>query len=362
MNSKSIEEIANAVLYEGYMLYPYRASAVKNRQRWNFGVVYPRFYSDAQGGVDPCFMQTECLIACSESSVVDIKVRFLQGISRRIAKFSVPLVKPPENPVPPFEFVDSLRVGEKLFQPWQEAVEREIALPSTRPADLTNNGLRTPVNLSSGENVEPIQDESGLIHGLIIRTRASIDGEIEASASKRGDGMYRLHVAISNLTAPDDTQINASREQAILKSFLSAHTVLAVREGEFVSLIDPPPEFQHLVSECRNIGTWPVLAGDEGSRNAMLSSPIILYDYPQIAPESPGDLFDGTEIDEILALRILTLTEDEKSELRQTDDRASAILRRTEELPPEHFLKLHGALRGMKPAIEDDASHSGGRQ
>ena len=52
----------------------------------------------------------------------------------------------------------------------------------------------------------------------------------------------------------------------------------------------------------------------------MLSSPIILYDYPQIAPESPGDLFDGTEIDEILALRILTLTEDEKHEMRNADD------------------------------------------
>ena len=85
----------------------------------------------------------------------------------------------------------------------------------------------------------------------------------------------------------------------------------------------------------------------------MLSSPIILYDYPQIAPESAGDLFDGTEIDEILALRILTLTEDEKREMRDGDERARQILERTEALPEEQFLKLHGVLRGMLPTIED---------
>ena len=82
----------------------------------------------------------------------------------------------------------------------------------------------------------------------------------------------------------------------------------------------------------------------------MLSSPIILYDYPQVAPESPGDLFDGAEIDEILSLRILTLTDEEKAEMRRSDDRARRILERTETLPPEHFMKLHGTLRGLYPA------------
>jgi hypothetical protein len=90
-----------------------------------------------------------------------------------------------------------------------------------------------------------------------------------------------------------------------------------------------------------------VLAGEEGQRDLVLSSPIILYDYPQIAPESPGDLFDGTEIDEILALRILTMTDAEKQEVRNGDDRARRILERTEILPPEHFQKLHGALRNL---------------
>lgn len=95
-----------------------------------------------------------------------------------------------------------------------------------------------------------------------------------------------------------------------------------------------------------------MLVGEGDCKDAILSSPIILYDYPQIAPESPGDLFDGTEIDEILALRILTLSDDEKREIRQTDERAREVLERTETLPAEHFLKLHGVLRGMKPAAD----------
>ena len=79
----------------------------------------------------------------------------------------------------------------------------------------------------------------------------------------------------------------------------------------------------------------------------MLSSPIILYDYPQIAAESAGDLFDSTEIDEILTLRIMTLSDDEKREIRSVDSRARELLERTETLPAEQFMKLHGAMKGV---------------
>jgi hydrogenase maturation protease len=82
----------------------------------------------------------------------------------------------------------------------------------------------------------------------------------------------------------------------------------------------------------------------------MLSSPIILYDYPQVAPESPGDLFDGGEIDEILSLRIMTMTDEEKQEMRDSDERTRKILERTENLPEEQLMKLHGALRGLRNA------------
>jgi len=141
----------------------------------------------------------------------------------------------------------------------------------------------------------------------------------------------------------------------LLQSLVSAHTILGVRSGEFVSLLDPPPEFRDFAGGCRNIGAWPVLVGEPGQRDTLLASPIILYDYPQIAPESAGDLFDGTEIDEILSLRIMTLTDEEKREIRQSDERARQVLERTEAMPVEQFMKLHGAVRGLRPLKGEDA-------
>jgi hypothetical protein len=131
---------------------------------------------------------------------------------------------------------------------------------------------------------------------------------------------------------------------------LSTHTLLGVHGGEFISLLDPPENCRAAAAACRNIGTWPVLAGSEGDRHTMLSSPIILYDYPQIAPESHGDFFDGTEIDEMLTLRVLTLSDEEKREVRTGTERGRQILERTETLPPEQVAKLHGAIRGLRNA------------
>src|SRR5205085_9117298 len=95
-------------------------------------------------------------------------------------------------------------------------------------------------------------------------------------------------------------------------------------------------------SACRNIGSWPVPVG--GS-DTILCSPIILEDYPRIAPESPGDLFDGGEIDQLLILNILSLTDEEKAEMAASDPRAREILERTEALAPEQLMALHGTVR-----------------
>jgi hypothetical protein len=91
-----------------------------------------------------------------------------------------------------------------------------------------------------------------------------------------------------------------------------------------------------------------VLVGEEGQRNMLLSSPIILSDYPQIAPESPGDLFDGGEIDQLLILNIMSLTDEEKEEMRASDPRAREILERCESLSPEELMNLHGAIREFR--------------
>ena len=75
-----------------------------------------------------------------------------------------------------------------------------------------------------------------------------------------------------------------------------------MRGGAFVSLADPPERCATRRRPARNEGLWPVLVGDD---DTVLCSPIILEDHPRIAPESPGDLFDGGEVDELLVLNIL---------------------------------------------------------
>src|SRR5262245_55364908 len=127
------------------------------------------------------------------------------------------------------------------------------------------------------------------------------------------------------------------------------------------SMTDPPLAYATAVAGCKNVGVWPVLAGDEqkGERNTMLASPVILYDYPRIAAESPGDLYDGTEIDEILTLRIKAMTTQEKLQMRTIDAHARALLERTEALAQQHFERLHGQVRKLphvderKPELND---------
>jgi hydrogenase maturation protease len=356
MNAKLIEDIANAVLYEGYMLYPYRPSSVKNRQRWNFGVVYPRTYSEMQSGADNWFMQTECVAIAGPSAELRIKARFLQAVARTVGELRTPLDELPgaaeDRQEPAYEVVESLQVGEQILQPWQEAVEREIVLPSFGLGESAAATRSTNLTFPGGREFEPVRNADGRIAGLIVRTREAIAARVDVTAESIQDGLSKITVRILNISAPAKPS-SPSRDDALMQSLLSAHTILGIDGGEFVSLLDPPDSLKQAVSECSNIGTWPVLAGEEGERDAMFSSPIILYDYPQIAPESPGDLFDGTEIDEILALRILTLTDDEKREMRSSDPRARQILERTESLPVEHFMKLHGALRGLHPASKE---------
>jgi hypothetical protein len=356
VNAKLVEEVANAVLYEGYMLYPYRPSSVKNRQRWNFGVVYPRAYSETQNGADNWFMQTECLVTARASAELRIKVRFLQAVARTIGKLNVPLDEISLSEIGhelEYETVDSLNVGDKTLQSWQEAIEREIELEPLGINDQDAADRSLTIDFCGGREVEPVRDPFGRVAALILRTKVPISARVKVAVASIEGGLFKISVRILNVT---QTAIpyGASRDEALMQSLLSAHTILSIEGGEFVSAIDPPESLQQKCAECTNIGTWPVLAGEEGQRGCMLSSPIILYDYPQIAPESPGALFDGTEIDEILALRILTLTDDEKREMRSADDRSREILERTEAMPMEHFMKLHGVLRGLHPADEEE--------
>ena len=330
----AVKKIAETVLYEGYVLWPYRRSAKKNQQRWTFGGVYPRAYSEARGEDDPWIMQTQCLVSGDEKSTIEVRVRFLHVAERKVGR------KRGEA----LEFVDELRVGGELHLSWDEAIEREIAVGRFEISDLLESPMRVGIDIPGGSREEPLVEPGGEVVGAVVRGWRTVCGTVEVEAEPLREGVFRVTVEITNTTSWG----GEDRDSTLRQTFVSTHTALEVEGGEFVSLMDPPEEFREAVQGCENLKTWPVLVGEEGERTMLLSSPIILYDYPQIAPESPGDLFDGGEIDQLLVLNILSLTDEEKEEMRASDPRTREILERTEALSQEELMNLHGAVREFR--------------
>jgi hypothetical protein len=324
-----VRRIADAVLYEGYVLWPYRASALKNQRRWTFGGVYPRAHSEGRDD-DPWLMRTQCLVEGDDETTVDVGVRFLHVVAREVAE------QTPDG----LRRVPELRVGDERHLAWDEAREREVAAPGL-PLAGSAVPQRVAVHVDAGGEEEELRDASGARAGALLRSWEPLEGAVEASAQRVGDGLFRLTVTIAN-TSPWD---GGPREEALRRTFCSAHTVLHVRGGAFVSSTDPPPALRAAVDACANAGTWPVLVGEPGERHTVLSSPIILEDHPRIAPESPGDLFDGGEVDQLLTLSILAMTDEEKADMRDADPRTREILERTEALSEEQLMALHGAIR-----------------
>jgi hypothetical protein len=324
-----VRRIADAVLYEGYVLWPYRRSAIKNRQRWTFGGVYPQAHAAGRDD-DPSSLRAQCLLEADRDTAVDVTLRFLQVVERQV------LAAGPDG----LEPVDELDLGDERHLTWEEAVERELEQPGLRIDDL-----RMPRNaeimIAAGRRRERLLDREGREVGALERSWRELEGALEIAAERLEDGIVRLAIRVGN-TSP---YRGRTREEALRQTFCSTHLVLRATGGRFLSMTDPPPELADTAQACQNVGTWPVLVGPEGERSTVLCSPIILPDHPQVAPESPGDLFDATEIDQLLVLNILSLTDEEKREMRDSDPRAREILERTESLTPEELMRLHGAIR-----------------
>jgi hypothetical protein len=354
MKPETVEKIADAILYEGYILYPYRPSSIKNRQRWNFGSICPREYSEAQHGTEAWRTQTECLVSAAPSAGVKtsigIKIRFLHTVARQVYDLARPVDDLSECAAQDFREVDSLRLGDGLYQTWQEAIDRAMEIPEMDWASLARCPQEFRFDFSAAREVEPLREPSGAgrVVAALIRTRNALSGVVRVTVQPLDAPLFRLRVELENLTSLPDAQ-KKTRDQAMLYSFVSCHSIFRLEAGEFVSLLDPPEAFQEAAAKCENIGNYPVLVGEEGERHTVLASPVILYDYPKIAPESAGNLFDGTEIDEILTLRILSMTDAEKSEMRQADERGRKMLERIE-ADPQHLANLHGV---MKPVASE---------
>jgi hypothetical protein len=336
MTFEIARKVADAILYEGYVLYPYRASSSKNQLRWQFGVVMPQSY--APGG-ETSFMQTECLVEHGDRAVVDIKLRFLQ-VQRR----SVDQLRPDGR----YDPVSALEVDGNSVPAWDEGIEREVDIESVPLAALAGTERVVPFEIEAGESTESATNAEGKDVGRVVRRTRALRGRVALSAEALDidRGLMRLRIKLENISEYDDP--SPSRDTALAYAFVAAHKLLHTSDGRFVSLLEPPDWAEKWAGECDNRHTWPVLVGADGSGDVMLSSPIILYDHPHVADESPGDFFDSTEIDELLTLRVMTLTEEEKREARATDERSAAIIDRCDIMPPEVMTRLHGAVRGLK--------------
>jgi hypothetical protein len=309
MNLESVRKIADAVLYEGYILYPYRASSQKNQSRWQFGVIMAPGYAAAEES-EISVTRAEVVLTQTGTPVVRVLLRFLQ-VQRRTADGSE----------------------------WDEAVEREVEVTADAAA-LAGPGVTHEFTVEGGEDREQdvVRRREPLAGAITVRTVA-VPGPWRA---------VRLQVLVENRT--EAAIPPRRREDALPTALVAAHTIITVTGGEFISMTDPPEWARPAVADCRNEGGWPVLADPDGGRQVVLSSPIILYDHPELAAESPGELYDGTEIDEILTLRTLALSDAEKAEARATDPRAAALLDRVESMDAQTMAQLHGTIRSLRPA------------
>jgi hypothetical protein len=335
-----VRAIADAVLYEGYLLYPYRASSSKNQSRWQFGVLGPPRATPGSFGEEPG-MSMQCLLEAdpddgnTDPPRVEVRLRFLQLQERSVERLTR------GHHVP----VDELVVDGRSILSWHEATECELPVPAYDVSGVFDGGAHRPVETTvevpASEETEPILDAAGAPVGRIVRRRSRLVAAVTIGAEPDG-GLAQLTVAVQNVH-PEEAR---TKDDAIRLSLISAHLLVrAVGGARFVSLLDPPDRALAAGARCRQQRCFPVLVGPVGTLDTVLGSPIILYDYPEIAAESAGDLFDSTEIDEILTLRVMTMTDDEKAEARATDPRAAAIIDRCDAMSPDTLQNLHGALR-----------------
>ncbi|AKS34759.1 hypothetical protein [Mycolicibacterium goodii] len=318
--------VADAVLYEGYLLYPYRADAAKNQCRWQWGVLGPQGAADAGIGEDSV-LSAEIVVRDGGHARLKVTVRFLQ-LQHRSAEVRQVDDDSRETYVP----VDELVCADRSWLTWDEAVAHDVTVGAFEVGDLLT-GRTHPITVGGGRDIETVDG------GRLVRTRKSLCGELILAAEADGD-LLRVSLTVRNCAAPVRT-----KQDALAVSFLGTHLIAEVADGEFVSLLEPDDRAAGAVSRCGRHRCFPVLAGPAGSRNLMLISPIILYDHPRIAEQSRGALYDSCEIDEILTLRIMAMTDEEKLMARATDPLAAQIVDRCDAMSAEAMLDLHGVLR-----------------
>ncbi|MFI2608399.1 hypothetical protein [Kitasatospora sp. NPDC018619] len=273
-------QIADAVLPEGHVLHPYGAPAARSRLRWRSGVLVPPDYT-AQGG-EHSHQRTECLMEARAGDLLAVELRFLR-VQRRTVE---------QATAAGFESVERLELADRALAEGEEGVaERvDIVVPVE---ELAGAGVQRPFRLP-GVGETGLVHERGAVVGRVVRRREQVDGLLWLRAEEPA-GPYRvqrLTAEVENTSAWRPPRW-ATRDQALPRSLVSAHLLLGLEHGRFLSVTDPPDWARPAVERCRNERTWPVLAGPDGGSGVVLSAPIALEDHPRTAPEGLGTPYDA---------------------------------------------------------------------
>ncbi|MEP7145561.1 MAG: hypothetical protein ABI792_00990 [bacterium] len=334
-----IENLSRTLLYEGYSLFPYHRAAIKNQKPFPIGVIFPEDYNAGNPHANS-LMQAQCVFKGDDKPSINISVRFLHLNKIEISESKDQLETDGDRFIP----VHNLEVNDKTFVSGWLATEQQINTEELYVSELLNGMREFSFKFNEKIEHEEIKDQEGLVAGRRSSRTHSINGIIFIEVSKvYGDqNFFIVTIRVFNKTKLENPD-SISRDEALLQSFLSTHMVLSTNNGQFISTQNPAEEWKNIISETENINTWPVLIDENNT--TMLSSPIIIYDYPKINPLSRGDLFDSTEIEEALLLHVSVLSDEEKKRIAQSDDKLEAMLKKVSQVTPREMINLHGGLK-----------------
>ncbi|TFE67522.1 hypothetical protein [Methylacidiphilum caldifontis] len=332
MNLDQARQLARTLLYEGYILWPYHPKALKNNPstRFQFGVLMPKSNEHSLHYETSSTFSYLFFIA-PHTSTLEIWLRFLQ-LQKRIVE---------EKRDGDYLPVEKLFFSNKWFVSWDEAIEHELFY-SFSLEQLKNNQeifLEVPGKTQ-------IEDYP---FGRILRQTETLKAHIKLNCTEK-ESITVFSIQLENTNQSRNASEAYSRELLLKRAFLSTHFIFKLQPGQFISQQDPPPFLQPLIHSFNfQGGLWPILL----SNNLVIASPIIIEDYPQIAPESQGDDFDSTEIEELLALSTLGLSTEEKELAEATDPKVQQIFKRWNESQLDSLVRLHGVIRKMRRIPEN---------
>jgi hypothetical protein len=272
--AEELAQLVDSLLYEGYALYPYTPSAIKNATPTPFGIAYPPGYAaECPGAFDHA--RLDCLAEPGPGGMVSATVRYLV-----------------------------------MSGGGHEASERQVEVG---PVAI---GERATVPIDGGRctvRSELLQDGGAVV-------RCCVHNQAEVSPG-------------------------LTRGEALRHSLLSMQILLRISDGRFLSPLE---------GGGQSINTYPVLVGR--ADECVLGTTIVLPDHPQLAPESRGNLFDGTEIEEALLLHVQALSDDERAEIERADPAVAQMVARAAAATPEDIMALHGRVTVRDPVTLEPPS------